>query len=71
MGRKWQRVPEILGAHGCAGERSFHQPRPPGRTDPTSSWVQVLGGNVLQPFFANIPGIKAETPEPTAGTAAA
>lgn len=32
--RLWQRVPEILGAHGCGREKSFHQPRPPGRTDP-------------------------------------
>lgn len=36
MGRKWlwQRVPEILRAHGCGREKSFHQSRPPGRTDP-------------------------------------
>lgn len=36
MGRNWlwQRVPEILAAHGCEGEKSFYQHRPPGRTDP-------------------------------------
>lgn len=46
------RVPEILGAHGCGGEKSFHQPRPP-RQDWPSPLVRfkVLCGNVLQPLL--------------------
>lgn len=46
------RAPEILRAHGCGGEKSFHQPRPP-RQDWPSPLVRfkVLCGNVLQPLL--------------------